>query len=103
MAASTLAVSAGAWFFFRSSNLTGRVISILGGYISSNVISQVCENTWDAQAYYNLPEGTPSPWYMTIFRMVMISSFFAVILLWPAIISLVNRLFARLFNPMKSG
>jgi len=103
MAASTLTISAGAWFFFRSSDLIGRVVSILGGYFSSNVIGQICENTWDAQAYYNLPEGTPSPWYMSIFRTVMIFSFFAVILFWPVIISLFNRLLARLLNPTKSG
>jgi hypothetical protein len=103
MAASTLAVSAGAWFFFRSSHLIGRIVSIFGGFISSNVIGQICESTWDAQAYYNLPEGTPSPWYITIFRAAMIFSFLAAILLWPAIISLFHRLIARFLNQTKSS
>lgn len=92
MAASTLAIAAGAWFFFRSSDLIGRVVSILGGFISSNVIGLICDKTWDARAYYNLAEASPSPWYMTIFRSVMILSLFAAILLWPAIISLIHRI-----------
>ncbi|MGB6422648.1 MAG: hypothetical protein WBF05_12490 [Anaerolineales bacterium] len=94
MSASTLAIAAGAWFFLRSANLKGRVASILGGFVASNVIGQVCDNTWDAGAYYGLPEGS-TPWYMTVFRTFMILSFFAVILLWPAAISLYQRIIRR--------
>jgi len=92
MAASTLAIAAGAWFFLRSASLKGRAASILGGLITSNVIGQVCNNTWDAQDHYNLPEGSSSPWYMTIFRTVMILSFFAAWLFWPVAIGLYRRI-----------
>ena len=95
MAASTFAIAAGAWFFLRSASLKGRVMSILGGFITSNIIGQICDKTWDAQAYYNLPIGSPTPWYMTIFRTVMILSFFSIILLWPAAISLYQRITSR--------
>ena len=94
MSASTLAIAAGAWFFLRSTSLKGRVASILGGFVASNVIGQVCDNTWDARAYYGLPEGS-TPWYMTVFRTFMILSFFSVILLWPAAISLYQRIIRR--------
>jgi hypothetical protein len=94
MSASTLAIAAGAWFFLRSSSLKGRVVSILGGFIASNVITQVCDNTWDAAAYYGLPEGS-TPWYMTVFRTVMILSFFAVFLFWPVAISLYQHIIRR--------
>ncbi len=95
LSASTLAIAAGAWFFLRSASLKGRVASILGGFITSNVIGQICDKTWDAQDYYNLPVGSPTPWYMTVFRTVMILSLFAAILLWPAVISL----YQRIINP----
>ncbi len=94
MSASTLAIAAGAWFFLRSASLKSRVASILGGFVASNVIGQVCDNTWDARAYYGLPEGS-TPWYITVFRTFMILSFFAVILLWPAAISLYQRIIRR--------
>jgi hypothetical protein len=92
MAASTLAVAAGAWCFLRSASLKGRVASIFGGLITSNLIGQVCDRTWDAQAYYNLPEGPPDPWYMILFRTVMILFFFTAWLFWPAVIHLFQRL-----------
>ncbi len=91
MSASTLAIAAGAWFFLRSASLKARVASIVGGLIAGNVIGQICDNTWDAAAYYDLPAGLPSPWYMTVFRTFMILSFFAVFLFWPAVISLYQR------------
>ena len=91
MLAATLAIAAGTWFFLRSVSLKGRIVSIWGGFIASNIIGQVCDNTWDAGAYYGLPEGS-SPWYMTLFRMFMILSVFTVILLWPAAIGLYQRL-----------
>jgi hypothetical protein len=59
------------------------------------VIGQICDNTWDAAAYYGLPEGPPDPWLMTVFRTFMIFSVFSVILLWPALISLTQRLLNR--------
>lgn len=100
IAASTLAIAAGAWFFLRSASLKGRILSILGGFFSSNVIGQISDNTWDAQAYYNLPVGLPTPWYMTIFRMFMILFFFVVILLWPVVIALIHRIASyRTENP----
>jgi len=92
MAASTLAIAAGAWFFLRSASLKGRVASILGGLIVSNVIGQVCNNTWDAAAYYNFPEGPPTPWYLTVFRTFMILALFCVFLFWPVAISLYQRI-----------
>ena len=88
MTASTLALAAGAWFFLRSASLKTRILSMFGGLTSGMIIDQICNKTWDAAAYYGFPEGPPDPWYLTVFRTFTILSFFAVILLWPAFISL---------------
>ena len=90
MSASTLAIAAGVWFFLRSASLKGRVASIVGGFLAGNIIDQVCSNTWDAGAYYGLPEVSTA-WYMTVFRTLMILSVLSVILLWPAVIGIYRR------------
>jgi len=94
MSAATLAIAAGAWFFLRSANLKGRVVSILGGLAAGLVISRICESTWDWAAYYGLPEEL-TPWYLSVFRTVMFLSIFVVFLFWPAIIALIHRIIAR--------
>jgi hypothetical protein len=93
MSASTLAIAAGAWFFLRSASLKGRVVSIVGGFLGGNIIDQVCNNTWDAGAYYGLPDVSTA-WYMTVFRTLMVVFALSVILLWPAVIGIYRR-FAR--------
>jgi hypothetical protein len=95
MSASTFVIAAGAWLFLRGASLRGRIGSIFGGLVVANVISQISNNTWDAQAYYNLSQGLPTPWYMTVFRTVMILSFLIAILFWPAIIGLGQYLIDR--------
>jgi hypothetical protein len=91
MSASTVIISAGVWFFLRSASLKGRVLSIWGGFIVSHFIGQLCDNTWDAAAYYGLPDVS-TPWYMTVFRTFMILSVFSVLLLWPAAIGVCQQL-----------
>jgi hypothetical protein len=95
MLASTLTVSAGAWFFLRSSSLRGRVFAILGSFVGAVVISSICDATWDFHAYHGL---TPSvrPWYLTI----LLFTFWLGILFWPALIALIHRLTnRRIANP----
>jgi hypothetical protein len=95
MSASALVISAGAWFFLRSPRLLGRVASILGGLFTGYVLSTICDRTWDAASYYNIPEGPAAPWFMTAFRTIMMLSFFIAVLLWPVIISLYQRMISR--------
>ena len=90
MLASTLSVSAGVWFFLSSDRVSGRVFSLLAGFVSLMIIGGICEATWDYRAYYSLP-NVPDPWYLTIWRGVMIFSFYAVILLWPALLGWLRR------------
>jgi hypothetical protein len=103
MATSTLAFTAGAWFFLRIGSLIGRIASIYSGFITGSLIAVICDRTWDSAAYYNLPEGTPNPWYSTIFQIVMILAFYSMILLWPAVIALLNRVNDRPLKPQKSN
>jgi hypothetical protein len=90
MLASTLSVSAGVWFFLSSDRVSGRVFSLLAGFVSLMIIGGICEATWDYRAYYSFP-NVPDPWYLTIWRGVMIFSFYAVILLWPALLGWLRR------------
>ena len=55
--ASTLAVSAGAWFYFRRTAAIQRVLSLVTGLIALMVFSRINSATWDWRAYYNLPEN----------------------------------------------
>jgi hypothetical protein len=55
--ASTLAVCAGAWFYFRQTVFIQRVLSLVAGLIALVVIGGINSATWDWRAYYNLPEN----------------------------------------------
>ena len=55
--ASTLAVSAGAWFYFRQTAAIQRVLSLVTGLIALMAIGGINSATWDWRAYYKLPES----------------------------------------------
>jgi hypothetical protein len=55
--ASTLAVCAGVWFYFRQTAAIQRVLSLITGLIAMMVIVGINSATWDWRAYYNLPES----------------------------------------------
>jgi hypothetical protein len=90
MLASILTISAGVWFFLRSSSLKGRVFAIIGSFVGAVVISSICDATWDFHAYHGLTP-TVRPWYLTI----LILAFWLGILFWPALIALIHRLTNR--------
>lgn len=56
--ASTLAVCAGAWFYFQQTTAVKRTLSLIAGLIALIIISGINSATWDWRAYYNLPEAT---------------------------------------------
>jgi hypothetical protein len=94
MLITTLAISAGAWFFLRCSSLKGRVFSIIGSFVASVVISSICEATWDFHAYHGLPEPTRT-WYQSLGVSIMILTFWLALLFWPAIIAAIRKLVLR--------
>ncbi len=55
--ASTLAVSLGAWGYFRANSPLRRVLYLIGGLLLATIISIIDNLTWDFSAYYNLPKG----------------------------------------------
>ncbi len=61
--ASTLAVSAGAWFYFQQTTAIRRILSMIAGLIVLMAIGGINDATWDWRAYYHLPEnvGNISP------------------------------------------
>jgi hypothetical protein len=94
MLASTLAISAGVWFFLRSSSLKGRVFAIIGSFVGAWIISSICGATWDFHAYYGLTKK-PTIWYRELRKYIGILSFYSAFLFWPALIALIHRLVSR--------
>jgi len=94
----TLVVSAGVWFFLRSSSLMGRVLSILVSFIASAVPMAISYLTWDWRAYYGLPAA--ESWNDNLGVAPIGILFWALILFWPALIALVHRIIIhRTANP----
>jgi hypothetical protein len=90
MLASTLATAGAAWFFLRSSNLRGRTLAILAGFITTVIINGICEATWDWHAYYGIPKQ-PTTWYRKAGGAAMMLLLWGIILFWPSIVELIRR------------
>jgi hypothetical protein len=58
IAVTTLAVSLGAWGYFRAASPMRRVLALAGGMLLATTISAINYATWDYQAYYGFPEGS---------------------------------------------
>ena len=53
----TLAISLGAWGYFRSASPLRRVLALGGGLFLAAVLGGISNTTWDYRTYYGLPEG----------------------------------------------
>ncbi len=93
MAVATLIVTAGAWFFLRSSNMIGRILSIVVSFIAASVPMGISYLTWDWRAYYGLP--TSETWYDNLGVAPIGILFWLLILFWPALIALIHRITPR--------
>jgi hypothetical protein len=60
IAAATLAISLGAWGYFRSTSPMRRVLALVGGLFLAILLAVINNATWDYRAYYNLPESASS-------------------------------------------
>ncbi len=58
IAVTTLAISMGAWGYFRSVSPLRRVLALVGGLLLATVIGGINSATWDYRAYYGLPESS---------------------------------------------
>jgi len=75
IAASTAAACAGAAFYFRQSDPWRRVLALGASMLALAAIEIVTSATWDARAYYNLPESVSAinPIYVsTVFVMLLL-------------------------------
>lgn len=91
MIGSTLAVSAGAWFFLHERQTRNQIIALLSGFMTVAIIGAISEATWDWHAYYGFPEPPPVAWYVSALRIIVIFAVWTAILFWPALIGLVRR------------
>lgn len=95
MLASTLAVAGGVWFYLRGPTTSQRMLALFVGGALSLLIGWICEQTWDWRAYYGLSEGHGTSWYYTPWGGAILITFWALFLLWPALLGLaqyaVNR------------
>jgi hypothetical protein len=88
--ASALVASGGVWFFLRSSNLWGRILSLTGGFITEAILSGIAWTTWSWHEYYGFPK--PEHWYEDWGISYIAVTFWLVILFWPALIALIRRI-----------
>lgn len=58
IAFSTLAVSLGAWGYFRAGSPMRRILALAGGMLLATAISAINYATWDYRAYYGFPESS---------------------------------------------
>ena len=93
MTASTLVVSGGAWFFLRGRQTRKRIIALLSSFVAMAIIGAISEATWDWRAYHGLPPQPPVAWYISVLRILVIGTFWVMILFWPALVGLVRRAF----------
>lgn len=91
MICSTVAVSGGAWFFIQGQQTQKRIVSLLNGFILLAAIGAICESTWDWRAYHGLPAQPPVAWYTTALRIIIIATFWGMILFWPALVGLARH------------
>jgi hypothetical protein len=57
IAATTLALSLGAWGYFRSTSPLRGVLALVGGFFLTILLAVINNATWDYRAYYGLPES----------------------------------------------
>ena len=58
IAATALAVTLGAWGYFRAASPLRRVLSLLGGLLLASLLSLFSASSWDYRAYYGPPENS---------------------------------------------
>jgi len=88
--AATIAVSSGAWFFLRSSKVSARIVSILGGFITAAIINGFCWATWDWYGYYGFPRPD-EPWFEALWTSTIGIIFWLALLFWPAILNFIQH------------
>jgi len=93
MTASTLVVSGGAWFFLRGRQTRKRIIALLSSFVAMAIIGAISEATWDWRAYHGLPPQPPVAWYISVLRILVIGTFWVIIIFWPALVGLARRAF----------
>lgn len=91
MTASTLVVSAGAWFFLRNRQTRKRIIVLLSSFMALALIGAISDATWDWRAYYGLPPQPPVAWYVTALRVILVLAIWSAILFWPVLVGLARR------------
>lgn len=92
MAASTLTICAGIWFFMRSRSTGSRVLTLIATFLVSLALVSISDSTWDAAAYYNLPPAGPQPWHRGVLGVVQMAAVWAAMMFWPALIGLIRKL-----------
>jgi len=90
----TLIVTAGAWFFLRSGSIVSRVLSIALGFIAASILGGICYATWDFYAYHSLPNPYEN-WYQRLIPATIGIFFGLLIIFFPAIIAVVQRVLYR--------
>ena len=88
IAATTIAICLAVWGFLKSDMGWKRVVSLLTGFVTALVLSNISYATQNYAGYYNLPPSPPQPWYTVFDGVVGWTLFYCVIMYWPVLIGL---------------
>jgi len=91
MAATTITVCLAVWGFLKSDSSWKRVVSLLAGFVTALVLSNISYATQNYAGYYNLPPSPPQPWYTAFDGVIVWTLLYSGIMFWPVVIGLARR------------
>ena len=91
IAATTIAVCLAVWGFLKSDSSWKRVVSLLAGFVTALVLSNISYVTQNYAGYYNLPPSPPQPWYTVFDGVIVWTLLYSGIMFWPVVIGLARR------------
>lgn len=101
IAATTIAGFLAVWGFLKSDSNWKRVVSLLAGFVTAFVLSNIAYTTQNYAGYYNLPPSPPQPWYTAAFDGIIgWTLLYAGIMYWPVVIGLVRHVINNRQKPL---
>jgi hypothetical protein len=97
IAATTIVICLAVWGFLKSDSSWKRVVSLLAGFVTTLVLSNISYlnnmsyATRDYAAYLGLPPSPPQPWYTAFDGVSGWTLIYSGIMYWPVVIGLVRH------------
>jgi hypothetical protein len=91
IAATTIVVCLAVWGLLKSDSSWKRVVSLLAGFVTALVLSNISYATQNYAGYYNLPPSPSQPWYTAFDGVIGWTLLYSGIMYWPVVIGLARR------------